>query len=744
MPAWSDDAIAALTRHRWPGNVRELANIVERLAILHAGRTVTETDVAAVLPRRARAACRANDAPSRPGVARPSLERHARRVRANAHLARAVDGQRERGRSGATAEDRPAEPVSPNAAARDSGRRRVTADVHILHGVDMRRTFLTLLGARVPGVGAAQAAPAVRAAARLAARRSPRSRRPLERRERTRCARRSRLEIAAGREVRGDVVVQRGPLIIGGHVTGNVLALNCDVVLRAERAHRRRPARVGGEVDGREHGAHRRRRRASIVSRCVYREDGDRIVAITTARRSDDIVVAPPRATIATAIGAKALRVVQAGPYNRVEGLPIELGPVIQRLHAVGQHSRRRAPAIVRTGSSFGSEGSDIGHNLRGEVRFGRERGDRRRRQRVQRRRPGRRLAADRSSRRRSRRSSRDATTATTTSATAGTAFVTLYGARNLSLTGSYGEERWSSRVLQESVHAVQQRRSWRAESRSSTKACFTSRTLSLKFDTRTDPDDPWSGWFCSTDLEYGARHVRRTSRPTSARVARRRLRRSRHVHARILRLPPLQSPRTDRRSSTCAWCSAAGSTAIRCRSSDASRWTDRARCRATTSAARAPARRRRRATTARAPRATRAVRPHRARAGRVPRRPPPRLHEPVGGLAAELSQRAWRRRVRRVRRRGPRMDRRSPARRVDDSAVGVIPPLSTFRTDVGVGLDFGGIGIYAAKALSTSDAADEFLLPAAASLLAVVRAVVACSIVGSVALILAAPPGRF
>jgi len=50
VPDWTDEAIAALARHRWPGNVRELANIVERLAILHAGRRVTEADVAAVLP----------------------------------------------------------------------------------------------------------------------------------------------------------------------------------------------------------------------------------------------------------------------------------------------------------------------------------------------------------------------------------------------------------------------------------------------------------------------------------------------------------------------------------------------------------------------------------------------------------------------------------------------------------------------------------------------------------------------
>jgi two-component system nitrogen regulation response regulator NtrX len=49
LPAWSDDAIAALTRYAWPGNVRELANIVERLAILHPGRAVTAPDIARVL-----------------------------------------------------------------------------------------------------------------------------------------------------------------------------------------------------------------------------------------------------------------------------------------------------------------------------------------------------------------------------------------------------------------------------------------------------------------------------------------------------------------------------------------------------------------------------------------------------------------------------------------------------------------------------------------------------------------------
>jgi two-component system nitrogen regulation response regulator NtrX len=50
VPAWSEAAVELLACHRWPGNVRELANIVERLAILHAGSEVTAAHVREVLP----------------------------------------------------------------------------------------------------------------------------------------------------------------------------------------------------------------------------------------------------------------------------------------------------------------------------------------------------------------------------------------------------------------------------------------------------------------------------------------------------------------------------------------------------------------------------------------------------------------------------------------------------------------------------------------------------------------------
>jgi two-component system nitrogen regulation response regulator NtrX len=62
-PGWSAEAVELLTRYRWPGNVRELANIVERLAILHSGDTISAPYVREVL--------HVDDGASPAGPARP-------------------------------------------------------------------------------------------------------------------------------------------------------------------------------------------------------------------------------------------------------------------------------------------------------------------------------------------------------------------------------------------------------------------------------------------------------------------------------------------------------------------------------------------------------------------------------------------------------------------------------------------------------------------------------------------------
>ena len=214
----------------------------------------------------------------------------------------------------------------------------------------------------MPAVVGAQATPAPTpiAAARRAAR-SGRSR--WNARERHGAARggspRDRRRAATSR---GDVAVLSGPLIIGGHVTGNVLA-------REHRRHARADARDSTAIcsssaarsTAAEHGAHRRRASASTGSRSRYREDGDHIVG--TRRRRGERRRAGGAGSSASRDGnwSDVLRVVQAGPYNRVEGLPIELGPSIQRPTPWGSIALQRAPRWCARRAASGRSGSDIG-----------------------------------------------------------------------------------------------------------------------------------------------------------------------------------------------------------------------------------------------------------------------------------------------------------------------------------------------------------------------------------------------
>jgi len=124
-----------------------------------------------------------------------------------------------------------------------------------------------------------------------------------------------RLEIEAGQEVTGDVAVQRGPLVIAGHIVGSVLAINSDVVLRPTARIDGNLLVVGGEVDGRNTafiGGSTRIYRQSLL----YRTEGDRVIP-SDSGMTDGLSWWQRIGRIPEGNWAEALRVVQAGPYNR-------------------------------------------------------------------------------------------------------------------------------------------------------------------------------------------------------------------------------------------------------------------------------------------------------------------------------------------------------------------------------------------------------------------------------------------
>ncbi len=82
-------AVPLLAAYTWPGNVRELANIIERLAILASGETLTAGDVARVLPQDgiappARLEAAEGDAPWRDIALTETLDQYERELIARA------------------------------------------------------------------------------------------------------------------------------------------------------------------------------------------------------------------------------------------------------------------------------------------------------------------------------------------------------------------------------------------------------------------------------------------------------------------------------------------------------------------------------------------------------------------------------------------------------------------------------------------------------------------------------------
>lgn len=379
----------------------------------------------------------------------------------------------------------------------------------------MRRTMLMLLLALTPAVVVAQETP------QRPAQTLPRDIRRLaiDRWNGTNDFRASdRAEIGETTEIHGNVAVLRGPLTLAGHVNGDVLVINGDLILRPTARIDGDLLVIGGDVEGRSTATVRGTTRI-FRQALSFREQGDRLVALNDDGTQDEESWWRRLERRREGNWSEAFRIVQAGAYNRVEGLPIQIGPAVQRLTPWGS-VRFDGAAIVRTGSSFRSDDdSDIGHLVRTEVRVGRDRGVG----------IGARLMNDVEPVESWQLSDLEAALAAFIArrdyrdyfqrhGAAGT--LTLYGARNLSVAATFADERWSSRALRNPFTLFNAERNWR-ENPSVDEGRFHIGELALQFDTRTDPDDPWAGWYADASLERGSGRVTNAAIPSPSSVPR-------------------------------------------------------------------------------------------------------------------------------------------------------------------------------------------------------------------------------
>lgn len=319
------------------------------------------------------------------------------------------------------------------------------------------------------------------------------------------------LEIEAGREVHGDVAVLRGPLTIAGHVTGRVIAINSDVVLRASARVDGDMLVVGGEVDGRDVADIAGEIRIYRQS-MSFREENETIVAERDTLSDEGQPWWHRWERHRPERSWSKLQVASAGAYNRVEGLPINLGPQIFMPTSWGS-TRLDAYAIFRTGSSFSSHEDDLGHNVRGELRIGRLEGFS----------LGGRLfnivegvepwqltdlevglasfVAHRDYRDYFQRHG-------------GSVSASLFAGHIVSLTGGFSDERWLTRGANNPFTLFNGDDSWRPNPAMDEGRMHVA-TATFAVDTRNDDENPWSGWHVIADWERGTGTLQRVALTT-------------------------------------------------------------------------------------------------------------------------------------------------------------------------------------------------------------------------------------
>ncbi len=305
-------------------------------------------------------------------------------------------------------------------------------------------------------------------------------------------------EIPAGRDVPGDVAVLNGPIIIAGHVAGRVLAINADVLLRKGARIDGDLLVVGGEVEGSE-GATIGGEVRVYHPPLRYTMDGERLVAQLEVPSGDEQWWR--RFERLGRDNANRLEIATAGVYNRVEGLPVRIGPVLYRDQGWG-HLRFSATAIVRTGSSFSSSTPDVGHVVASELRVGRQFGAT----------LGGRLYDQVDGVETWQLSNAEVGLASFLfhrdyrdyyGRHGGQLFAALRATENADLTLSYGDERWSSRETRDPPVLFDNGLDWR-DNPVVDAGRFHVANLTLRVDTRNDTFNPWAGWYLLADYERG------------------------------------------------------------------------------------------------------------------------------------------------------------------------------------------------------------------------------------------------
>jgi hypothetical protein len=180
------------------------------------------------------------------------------------------------------------------------------------------------------------------------------------------------LDVAAGRTIEGDVAVLNGPVTMAGRITGTLVAINADVRLTPGASIGGGLIVVGGTITGRDDTRiagtvmHQPELlRYHIADKRLVVDEEPTYDAAWWQRRPHR---KPPPSDDRS---WRDLTFTSAHTYNRVEGLPILAGPRIHQLTAWGRFTLD-AFGVVRTAGPMRWDRGTLGYDVTSELQLGR------------------------------------------------------------------------------------------------------------------------------------------------------------------------------------------------------------------------------------------------------------------------------------------------------------------------------------------------------------------------------------
>jgi hypothetical protein len=323
-------------------------------------------------------------------------------------------------------------------------------------------------------------------------------------------------DVPASSVINGDVAVLNGPVTIAGRIAGTLVAINADVHLAPGARIDHRLVIVGGSIIGAD-GARVDGETLKQIELLRYHLDGEHLVAEREPEYDDTwwkrhhVLNDIRRGEAKTEFFYAASRT-----YDRVEGWSFVVGPRFQRFTDWGKINVE-AFGVVRTASPIKWGEQTIGHDAKAEVQFGKPIG----------------VSVG----------ARAFDVVEPTEAWqmengevglasvvlhrdyrdyygrhGGEGFVKLLGGKDADLTFSLSDEQWSDVRQRDPWTLFRGGDTWRPNPfmDEGSMHLFTTR---LRIDTRDREGSSWSGWYLTAELEQGAGQLARIGSPLNVNV---------------------------------------------------------------------------------------------------------------------------------------------------------------------------------------------------------------------------------